>query len=164
MKREKKEAGITLIALVITVIVLLILAGVTIAALSGENGILTRAKDAKEKTEQAQKDEEETLSNMENLLGSYNLKNVNTADTNPAETVPENSVILDDDANNGIVIKDKNENEWVWVEVPKTTVFGDLTIDITKELTEQNYTDIKNKLVDYAATYREGIGINGKKK
>ena len=155
MNRTKKNTrGITLIALVITVIVLLILAGVTIAALSGENGILTRAKDAKEKTEQAQKDEEETLSNMENLLGSYNLKNVNTADTNPAETVPENSVILDDDANNGIVIKDKNENEWVWVEVPKTTVFGDLIIDTTKELTERNYTDIKNKLIDYAATYR----------
>ena len=153
-KTKKNTRGITLIALVITIIVLLILAGVTIAALSGDNGILTRAKDAKEKTEQAQKDEEETLSNMENLLGSYNLKNVNTADTNPAETVPENSVILDDDANNGIVIKDKNENEWVWVEVPKITVFGDLTIDTTKELTERNYTDIKNKLIDYAATYR----------
>ena len=54
MKIKKKEVGITLIALVITVIVLLILAGVTIAALSGDNGILTRAKEAKEKTEQAQ--------------------------------------------------------------------------------------------------------------
>ncbi len=39
----KKENGITLIALVITIIVLLILAGVTIAMLSGENGLLTRA-------------------------------------------------------------------------------------------------------------------------
>ena len=154
--------AITLIALVITIIVLLILAGVTIAALSGDNGILTRAKEAKEKTEQAQQDEEKTVSNMENMLGVYNFKNINTADTNPAGTVPENSVVLDDDANNGIVIKDKNENEWVWVEVPKTTVFGDLTIDITKELTEQNYTDIKNKLVDYAATYREGSSGQGR--
>ena len=57
MKTRKKEKGITLIALVITIVVLLILAGVTITALSGDNGILTRAKDAKEKTEQAQKDE-----------------------------------------------------------------------------------------------------------
>ena len=39
----RKENGITLIALVITIIVLLILAGVTIAMLSGENGLLTRA-------------------------------------------------------------------------------------------------------------------------
>ncbi len=39
----KKESGITLIALVITIIVLLILAGVTIAMLTGENGLLSRA-------------------------------------------------------------------------------------------------------------------------
>ena len=45
---EKKNKGITLIALVITIIVLLILAGVTIASLSGDNGILTRAIQAKE--------------------------------------------------------------------------------------------------------------------
>ena len=156
MEREKKGAGITLIALVIMVIVLLILAGVTIATLSGDNGILTRAKDAKEKTKQAQENEEKTLSNMENLLGSYNLKNINTADTNPEATIPENSIVLENDANNGIVIKDKNNNEWVWVEVPKTTVFSGLTIDTTQELTEQNYNDIKNKLETYAATYREG--------
>ena len=156
MKRERKQTGITLIALVITVIVLLILAGVTIAALSGDNGILTRAKEAKEKTEQAQENESKTLSNMENILGVYNFKNINKADTNPAEAIPENSTIIEGDANKGIVIKDKNENEWVWVEVTKTTVFGDLAIDTTQELTEQNYTDIKNKLIAYATTYREG--------
>ena len=48
-KTKKNTRGITLITLVITIIVLLILAGVTIAALSGDNGILTRAKEAKEK-------------------------------------------------------------------------------------------------------------------
>ena len=46
----KKNKGITLIALVITIIVLLILAGVTIASLRGDNGILTRAAEGKEKT------------------------------------------------------------------------------------------------------------------
>ena len=53
-QRKKAERGITLIALVITIIVLLILAGVTIATLTGENGILTRASDAKEQTEIAE--------------------------------------------------------------------------------------------------------------
>ena len=155
MNKTKKNArGITLIALVITTIVLLILAGVAIAALSGDNGILTRAKEAKEKTEQAQQKEEDTLLNMENVLGVYNFKNVNKSDTNPGGTVPENSSVLENDANNGIVIKDQNNNEWVWVEVPKTTVFSGLTIDTSKELTEQNYNDIKNKLINYAATYR----------
>ena len=46
----KNENAITLIALVITIVVLLILAGVTIASLTGDNGILTRANDAKIET------------------------------------------------------------------------------------------------------------------
>ena len=48
MKKIKKdEIGITIIALVITIIVLLILAGVTISGLNGENGIITKSKEAK---------------------------------------------------------------------------------------------------------------------
>ncbi len=61
----KENKGITLIALVITIIVLLILAGVAIAMLSGENGILKKATEAKTKTEEGQKQEETTLSDME---------------------------------------------------------------------------------------------------
>ena len=53
LKQTKKQKGITLIALVITVIVLLILAAVTINALSGDNGILKRATEAKQKTGRA---------------------------------------------------------------------------------------------------------------
>ena len=48
LKNHKNTKGITLIALVITIIVLLILAGVSIAMLTGENGILTQASEAKE--------------------------------------------------------------------------------------------------------------------
>ena len=53
--------GITLIALVITIIVLLILAGVTIATLMGDNGILTKANDAKRETELAEVKEKAQL-------------------------------------------------------------------------------------------------------
>ena len=56
-----KQRGITLIALVVTIIVLLILAGVSISMLAGENGILKRAKEAKEKTEMATEEEQNTL-------------------------------------------------------------------------------------------------------
>ena len=49
----KKSKGITLIALVITIIVLLILAGVSIATLTGDNGVLTKSTNAKLATEQA---------------------------------------------------------------------------------------------------------------
>ena len=45
--KSNNQKGITLVALVITIIVLLILAGITIAALSGENGILVRARESK---------------------------------------------------------------------------------------------------------------------
>ena len=50
---SKNNRGITLIALVITIIVLLILARVTIATLTGDNGILTKATEAKQKTMEA---------------------------------------------------------------------------------------------------------------
>ena len=53
-----KDKGITLIALVITIIVLLILAGVSIAMLTGENGILTKAVDAGEKTKNTTEEEQ----------------------------------------------------------------------------------------------------------
>ena len=47
----RKKQGITLIALVVTIVVLLILAAVSISMLTGENGIITQAQDAKENTE-----------------------------------------------------------------------------------------------------------------
>jgi len=50
----KNNKGITLIALVITIIVLLILAGVSIAMLTGENGILTKATTARDDTSKSQ--------------------------------------------------------------------------------------------------------------
>ena len=49
-KKLKNTKGITLIALVVTIIILLILAGVSIAMLTGNNGVLTQAKSAKENT------------------------------------------------------------------------------------------------------------------
>ena len=53
MKKLKNKKGITLIALVITIVVLLILAGVTIAMLTGDNGILTKAQSAKTQNDKA---------------------------------------------------------------------------------------------------------------
>ena len=66
-QKLKESKGITLIALVITIIVLLILAGVTIATLTGDNGILKKAGDAKTQTEQAKEDENLKIA----IAGSY---------------------------------------------------------------------------------------------
>ena len=57
-EKLKGRNGITLIALVITIIVLLILAGVTIASITGENGILSKAIDAKENTTRGTEEEQ----------------------------------------------------------------------------------------------------------
>ena len=51
--KSKQEKGITLIALVLTIIVLMILAAVSVATLTGDNGILTKAKEATETTKKA---------------------------------------------------------------------------------------------------------------
>lgn len=71
MKKEKlrkeRNKGITLIALVITIIVLLILAGVTIATLTGDNGILAQANKAKTQTTKASAKEQVEVE----VVGSY---------------------------------------------------------------------------------------------
>lgn len=68
-QKLKESKGITLIALVITIIVLLILAGVTIVTLTGDNGILTQAGNAKDKTTEAESIERVQVE----VAGSYGL-------------------------------------------------------------------------------------------
>ena len=73
MKQKIAERkGITLIALVITIIVLLILAGISIAMLTGDNGILTQAKDAKLQTEIGKAEELANLAHANLLTDHYN--------------------------------------------------------------------------------------------
>ena len=75
MKNKKKyikeDRGITLIALVITIIVLLILAGISIIMLTGNNGILTQANKAKDETEQGTLEEEVRLKVNERETDKY---------------------------------------------------------------------------------------------
>ena len=66
--KMRKKSGITLISLVVTIIVLLILAGVTIATLTGENGILTRATEAKEETQEGEDTENIKLAIIESNI------------------------------------------------------------------------------------------------
>jgi len=66
-----RNKGITLIALVITVIVLLILAGISISMLSGDNSILSKAGDAREETRGATVKEEIDLWNFTNLTDNF---------------------------------------------------------------------------------------------
>ena len=83
----KKTKGITLIALVVTIVVLLILAGVSINMVLGENGIVTKAKDARDKTEQAKQNDlasmDQFVKDMDDIL---NDNGTSGGDDTPTET------------------------------------------------------------------------------
>ena len=94
----KKQKGITLIALVITIIILLILAGISIATLTGENGILSKANNSKIETEKASAKEKVQMAVMSSFDNSgkldytqlkTNLDNVEGIDE---ETVPSPTI------------------------------------------------------------------------
>lgn len=82
MKKQRKENGITLIALVITIIILIILAGISIGMLVGDNGIITKAKQAKQDTEVAQEEQDKSLTNME----EYIKEQINETSSLPEDT------------------------------------------------------------------------------
>ena len=179
MRFKTKEAkGITLIALVITIIVLLILAGVTIATLTGDNGILGKANDAKTQTEQAKEDENLKIA----IAGSYgtdgklNLKDLKDNLTNqgidydknntgfPLEVTinGENKKI---DANGNVTVK----LESVADSKTKGTVFKDTTtledtygnqVKIPKgfKIANDSATDVTGGIVIEDATYTNTIG------
>ncbi len=78
------EKGITLIALVITIIVLIILAGISISLVLGENGTITKAKQAKTETEQAEQNEEIGLNETSKYIEEMGASG---GTTNPPETI-----------------------------------------------------------------------------
>ena len=113
-KREKNNKGITLIALVITIIVLLILAGVSIATLTGPNGLLTRANDAKTETEKAGAKEKvqmevaasyDNSGNLSKDMLNKNLENIEGITGTPIQSFPATVVVdgyevtIDEDGN-----------------------------------------------------------------
>ena len=117
MKKRRKEEGITLIALVLTIIVLLILAGVTIAALSGDNGILRRATESKSKTEK-----ESTLERIKLAIMTATTKGLG---------VPDKTVLRNELTKAGFVVKTEGD-DLPWEATSGKNIFTineDLTID-----------------------------------
>ena len=207
----KRNKGITLIALVVSIIVLLILAGISINMLTGENGILNRAVEAKEKTGKTQTEETVKLSVTDALtqgLGSLTDANLKTAlnnnigagkyeisgDATSGWTVTVNGKEYkidstgkieetttgggetgtlptgegttpylpngtfskkEGDLATGLVIKDSNDNEYVWVEVP-TTIYDNTTYNnngANKPKNADEWEKIRDCLKAYTADY-----------
>jgi type II secretory pathway pseudopilin PulG len=70
INKVKKEKGITLIALVVTIVVLLILAGISINLVLSQNGLVTKAKDARDKASQAETNDYASLNDAESSIDS----------------------------------------------------------------------------------------------
>lgn len=71
MLKMEKNTGITLIALIVTIVVLLILAGVTIAQITGSDSVMEKARQAKEKNDQASYDEQFALQSVIDEFGNW---------------------------------------------------------------------------------------------
>ena len=174
MRFKTKEAkGITLIALVITIIVLLILAGVTIATLTGDNGILKKAGDAKTQTEQAKADENLKIA----IAGSYgtdgklNLKDLKDNLKNQGILTNSNEFPLEVTVNGEKKKIDANGNIIGSIQSLKTkgTVFNDTTtledtygnqVTIPKgfKIADDSATEVTGGIVIEDATYTNTIG------
>ena len=138
----KNKKGITLVALVVTIVVLLILAGVSINLVLGNNGIIAKAKEAETKSAEASQNDLKGMSNLEDemdkQLGTYDpLKKIPTKTLEEAKVdfvkektkvefsdgnviIPEGFKIADVPApkvQDGVVIEDKEGNQFVWVQV-----------------------------------------------
>ena len=172
----KKNKGITLVALVVTIVVLLILAGVSINLVLGNNGIIAKAKDAETKSAEASQNDLKGMnglvSEMEGALagnGSTGSGSGNGgaggsgADTKvPAEATAETAPYFPDNTftkkegtiDTGLVIQDTSGNEYVWVVVPRTTAVYATTGLGKTTFTDADYTSIENDLKEYTKTYR----------
>ena len=109
-KRNLKSNGITLIALVITIIILLILSGVAIATLTGDNGLFERAKQAKEKQIKSEMKEKLSLAVQElqvEKMGEAILSDITQEWVNK-ELNDYNSVVSDNTENEKEIIMSKN--------------------------------------------------------
>ena len=155
----KKNKGITLVALVVTIVVLLILAGVSINLVLGNNGIIAKAKEAQRKSAEASQND---LIGM-NELAQQLEEQINGSTGNGGKTEPETVPYLPSDdfhydtstsVDTGLVIKDASGNEYVWVVVPRTTAVYKTTGLGKTTFTDADYTSIENDLKEYTKTYR----------
>ena len=128
--------GITLIALVVTIVVLLILAGITITMLFGENGIIKKAQEAKEAQENATKYEKDGMSQIADDIDDKIANNNNNGE------------------NIKVSYTTSEESDWT------TTVTLNVTLEGEEELTLEQKREIAAFLCDFSS-YDEIIAATG---
>ena len=164
MKNIKEKRGITLIALAVTIVVILILAGVTIDAVFSENGIINKAKETANAMNNAvandQAELNDLLEELNEIMNSEWDSNIEIPDPEPEKptniedvtdiqdetvqvedkfgnkvTIPKGFEVVEEEGTTvpeGIVIQDKDGNQFVWIPVGR----------VYKDSTGTNYSDI----------------------
>ena len=124
----KNKKGITLIALVVTIVVLLILAGVTISLLLDENGIIAKSKDARTETRISQIEDEVGMWKQHNFINKESNQAQESADTMLASLISRKLLTEDeiDREQELITIKKKDGT------IVKEISYGNVTINISK--------------------------------
>ena len=144
-KSTKKKEGITLIALVVTIIVILILAAISIIMLTGDNSILKRAVDAKERTGIAEIEERKRLTMLE---AASNVNGENYSGVKIPAGYAATKIEGESTVDEGLVITDSEGNEYVWIEVPTTAIDDTVTGG-------PDYTTVKNEEENSDKYYEE---------
>ena len=190
-KNYSNQAGITLIALVVTIVVLLILAGVSLNAIFSDSGIIQKAKDAQTKADEATQKDLEEIDSLDQLVNKYanggttggktELKAYDKAEKNADGTLKENAKYTDSEdttvtipngfkvsdvasdgnsdgeqtVSTGLVIQDKDKNEFVWVPVNYTATgtLDDDGLDSGFKDTFKRSTNISSNTEPYGSGY-----------
>ena len=109
MKKElKKQKGITLVALVVTIIILLILAGISISALT-QTGIFGKAKEAEQKSKESQEQENATLGIYEDILNEYDEKTLAYKVKNGIVKIGDYVKYTPETASTDVILQELNE-------------------------------------------------------
>jgi hypothetical protein len=171
----KNKKGITLVALVVTIVVLLILAGVSINLVLGNNGIIVKAREAQKKSAEASQNDligmNELTQQLEGVLNENGGGNTGESGTDikvPAEATAETAPYFPDNTfakkegtiDTGLVIQDAKGNEYVWVVVPRTTAVYATTGLGKTTFTDADYINIETDLKNYTSIYRNGTNCS----
>ena len=171
----KNKKGITLVALVVTIVVLLILAGVSINLVLGNNGIIVKAREAQKKSAEASQNDligmNKLTQQLEGVLNENGGGNTGESGTDikvPAEATAETAPYFPDNTftkkegtiDTGLVIQDAKGNEYVWVVVPRTTAVYATTGLGKTTFTDADYINIETDLKNYTSIYRNGTNYS----
>lgn len=157
MKKLNKNNGITLIALVVTIIVLLILAGISITMLTGQNGILNRATEAREKIKSAGNEESVKIAVMgsfdagEKLTADKTIKNIENEVSGSTVYGEDFPIVVNVEKESYIVNSDGSIEKFPGTVNIK---IGDKTETITREEAPNYYGKIVSNYTQKGTTYR----------